>query len=188
MIRYTLACDAGHAFESWFPSAASYDAQAAGGLVACPVCGSGAVVKAPMAPAVARTDRGRRRAGPGPAGNEAARTDPGRSEGARDGAGRAGAGDAASVPSTVPPESGPAVPMIAEPERQLRALLRAVREHVTRTADDVGTRFPEAARAMHYGEAPVRAIYGEASPSEARALIEEGIEVAPLPPAPDDRH
>jgi hypothetical protein len=59
---------------------------------------------------------------------------------------------------------------------------------VTRTADDVGARFPEEARAMHYGEAPTRAIYGEASLKEAHALVEEGIELAPLPPVPDDRH
>ena len=66
--------------------------------------------------------------------------------------------------------------------------MRAVREHVTRTADDVGTAFPEEARRMHYGESPTRLIYGEASLAEARALVDEGIEVAPLPPAPDDRH
>jgi hypothetical protein len=41
---------------------------------------------------------------------------------------------------------------------------------------------------MHYGESPTRPIYGEASLAEARALVDEGIEVAPLPPAPDDRH
>ena len=44
------------------------------------------------------------------------------------------------------------------------------------------------ARAIHYGDAEGRPIYGEASPQEARALVEEGIEVMPLPPAPDDRH
>ena len=171
MIRYTLACDAGHEFESWFPSAASYDAQAEGGLVACAVCGSKAVGKTLMAPAVARTDRGR-----GPVRTEAARTDP------------ADPSAGAQAPPAAQAPSEPAVPMIAEPERRLRALLRAVREHVTRTADDVGSRFPDEARAMHYGEAPVRAIYGRASVGEARALVEEGIEVAPLPPAPDDRH
>jgi hypothetical protein len=66
--------------------------------------------------------------------------------------------------------------------------MRAVREHVTRTADDVGTAFPEEARRMHYGETPARPIYGEATRDEAQALVEEGIEVAPLPPSADDRH
>jgi len=52
MIKYALACDQGHEFESWFPSAAAYDAQARRGLVACPECSSNRVVKAIMAPAV----------------------------------------------------------------------------------------------------------------------------------------
>ena len=78
--------------------------------------------------------------------------------------------------------------MIAEPERQLRALLRAVRAQVEASAEHVGERFADEARAIHYGDAEGRPIYGEASPQEARALIEEGIEVLPLPPAPDDRH
>jgi len=52
MIKYALACDQGHEFESWFPSAAAYDAQARRGLVACPQCSSNRVAKAIMAPAV----------------------------------------------------------------------------------------------------------------------------------------
>jgi hypothetical protein len=52
MIKYALACDQGHEFESWFPAAAAYDAQARRGLVACPECGSTRVAKAIMAPAV----------------------------------------------------------------------------------------------------------------------------------------
>lgn len=164
MIRYTLACEAGHAFESWFPSSASYDEQAARGLVACPTCGSAKVGKAVMAPSVARAESRPPRAC-APAGEV-----------------RAGEVRAGAAPADSP------VPMTAEPERRLRAMLRALREHVRATADHVGTRFPEEARRMHYGEVPARPIYGEASPDEARALIEEGVEVAPLPPAPDDRH
>jgi len=156
MIRYTLACDGGHAFESWFPSSESYDEQAARGLVACPLCGSARVAKGMMSPAIARTDRA---------------------------VARSPAADVAEAP----PAPAPA-PVFSEPEQRMRALMRAVREHVTSTADDVGRAFPEEARRMHYGESPTRPIYGEASLSEARALVDEGIEVAPLPSAPDDRH
>jgi hypothetical protein len=78
--------------------------------------------------------------------------------------------------------------ILSEKERELRAMLRAVREHVTKNADDVGDRFAEEARKMHYGEVEHRSIYGEASPAEARDLIEEGIEVHPLPVVPDDRN
>ncbi len=58
MIKYALHCANGHAFESWFQSGPIFDAQAASGLVSCPVCQSSAVAKAIMAPAVARSDRG----------------------------------------------------------------------------------------------------------------------------------
>ncbi|GEP02584.1 DUF1178 family protein [Methylobacterium oxalidis] len=97
--------------------------------------------------------------------------------------------DRAAPPAAEPAPSADApVPMIAEPERKLRALLRAVREHVAQTAEHVGTRFPEEARKIHYGEVEERPIYGQATPDEARALIEEGIDVAPLPPMPEERN
>ena len=57
MIRYALRCAAAHAFEGWFASSADYDDQSTRGLVNCPVCGSGEVRKAIMAPALAGTKR-----------------------------------------------------------------------------------------------------------------------------------
>lgn len=149
MIRYALVCEAGHTFESWFPSSDSYAEQAARGLVTCPFCDSARVEKAVMAPRLARSDREETAMAAAPA-----------------------------VPA----------PAVAEPERRLRAMLRAMRAHVEATSEHVGARFPEEARRIHYGESTARAIYGEASPDEARALIDEGIEVAPLPLLPDDRN
>lgn len=58
--------------------------------------------------------------------------------------------------------------------------LRAVREILAHT-EDVGERFPEEARRIHYGESPDRAIRGAATPQERQALVEEGIEVFALP-------
>jgi hypothetical protein len=58
VIRYALACDGGHAFEAWFGSSDDYDAQAARGLVECPVCASRQVAKQIMAPAVAGARKG----------------------------------------------------------------------------------------------------------------------------------
>jgi hypothetical protein len=151
MIRYALVCEAGHGFESWFPSSDAYDEQAARGLVTCPFCDSAKVSKSLMAPGIARTDRGH-------------------------------------PPALPEPAMSAAVPMIAEPERRIRELLRAVRQHVVDTAEHVGPRFSEEARKIHYGEVDSRPIYGQASPEEARALIDEGIDVAPLPPLPDERN
>lgn len=65
---------------------------------------------------------------------------------------------------------------------KLREMVTAIRAN----ADDVGERFPEEARKIHYGEAEQRGLIGKASADEARALIEEGIEIAPLPVLPDD--
>jgi hypothetical protein len=59
---------------------------------------------------------------------------------------------------------------------------------VVKNAANVGKKFPEEARKMHYGDIEHRAIYGEASPDEARSLIEEGVEVLPLPVLPEDRN
>ena len=62
MIRYALACDQGHTFESWFQNSAAYDKQAKRGLVTCPVCGSAKVEKALMAPRLSRHKKARQRA------------------------------------------------------------------------------------------------------------------------------
>ncbi len=52
MIKFALACERGHDFESWFPDGAAFETQARRGLVQCPSCDSRKIVKAPMAPAV----------------------------------------------------------------------------------------------------------------------------------------
>lgn len=56
MIQYSLHCSKGHRYDAWFKSAAAFDEQKARGIVTCAVCGDAVVEKAPMAPAVARTD------------------------------------------------------------------------------------------------------------------------------------
>ena len=55
MIRFALTCDQGHGFDAWFGSGGSYDEQIEARAVTCPCCGSAAVKKAPMAPAVKRS-------------------------------------------------------------------------------------------------------------------------------------
>jgi hypothetical protein len=60
------------------------------------------------------------------------------------------------------------------------AWLRAVQKMMANT-EDVGDRFPEEARRIHYGEKPQRGIRGEATPDEREALLDEGIEVVPIP-------
>ena len=93
----------------------------------------------------------------------------------------------AAAPSTdvTAPSS---TPLMMAQERELRAKLKELRDHIVKNADNVGERFPNEARKMHYGDIEHRPIYGEASPDEARSLIEEGVEVSPLPVLPDDRN
>jgi len=69
--------------------------------------------------------------------------------------------------------------------RQMRQFVTGLRKYVQDNADYVGSNFAEEARKIHYGETPDRHIYGEATVQEAHELIEEGMEVAPLPPDPD---
>lgn len=59
MIQYSLSCRNGHSFDAWFANAAAFDSQQARGLVSCAICGIADVDKAVMAPAVARTDKGK---------------------------------------------------------------------------------------------------------------------------------
>lgn len=147
MIKYALACEQAHEFESWFPSSDAFEEQRRRGFVACPYCGSSKVDKQIMAPRIARTDK-------------------------------------AEPPS---PQPQP-VAALTEREREIRAMIRAMREHVMKNAEDVGRGFAEEARKIHYGEAEERSIYGQADGAEVRSLLEEGIEVLPLPVMPDDRN
>jgi hypothetical protein len=160
MMRYALVCERKHNFEIWFSDSGDYDKQRKRGLVTCPVCDSKKVEKAIMAPAISRA--GRKRSAP----IEAPQSVP----------------EAAASPT---PET---VAMISPQEQELRAKLKELREHLTQNADNVGKKFPEEARKMHYGEIEHRSIYGEASPQEAKDLHDEGIEFHPLPALPDERN
>jgi hypothetical protein len=95
-----------------------------------------------------------------------------------------------TAPPPAPAAETPAAqtPLMMAQERELRTKLKELRDHIVKNADNVGERFPNEARKMHYGEIEHRPIYGEASPDEARALIEEGVEVSPLPVLPEDRN
>jgi hypothetical protein len=70
----------------------------------------------------------------------------------------------------------------ADELRKARQFMTGLRKFVEDNAEYVGPKFPEEARKIHYGESEERHIYGEASLEDARELIEEGVEVAPLPP------
>ncbi|NKJ06353.1 MULTISPECIES: DUF1178 family protein [Rhizobium] len=70
--------------------------------------------------------------------------------------------------------------------KEAMAKLKEAVEAIKANAEDVGTKFPEEARKIHYGEADARGIIGKATPDEAKALVDEGIEIAAIPVLPDD--
>lgn len=86
-------------------------------------------------------------------------------------------------PEAAPAAAAPQPPQPPQPADMQAAFMKAVREMMQRT-EDVGARFAEEARRIHYGEAPERGIRGKASPEEREALRDEGIETfaLPLPP------
>ena len=143
MIHYNLQCGQAHEFDGWFASAVAFDAQAANGLVECPVCGSIDVRRGLMAPSVPKK------------GNVAR--------------------PQTSTSVAVTPDRMP---------DHVRVVLQRLRAEVERNADYVGEDFADAARRMHEGEQPVRAIYGETTPEQAEALVEDGIPVARIPWVP----
>ncbi len=67
---------------------------------------------------------------------------------------------------------------------QLRKAVKTIRE----TSEDVGERFPEEARKIHYGESEERGIIGQARPDEVKSLVEEGVSIAPLPDLPEEKN
>ncbi len=66
--------------------------------------------------------------------------------------------------------------------------LREIKKHVEANSENVGDKFPEEARKVHYGEAESRGIYGKASIEEAASLVEEGVGVLPIPDLPEDKN
>ena len=97
---------------------------------------------------------------------------------------------AVPVPADVPaPQAAHApVAMLSPQETEMRAKLKELRDHLTKNADNVGKKFPEEARKMHYGDIEHRSIYGEASADDAKKMLDEGIEFHPLPTLPDDKN
>lgn len=154
MIKYALICDAGHDFESWFASSASYDEQVRRGFVTCAFCDSAKISKAIMAPNIARKDRA----------------------------------DQAPVETASAQPAGHAMALLDEQQQNLRMMIKELHEKIVATSEDVGQSFPDEARKMHEGETPARSIRGTASFEDARALLEDGIPVLPIPDLPEERN
>lgn len=89
------------------------------------------------------------------------------------------------VPATETPVPAALVPPEA---RAFVEKLRELKAKLLEGSENVGGKFADEARKIHYGEAPARAVHGEATPEQARELIEEGVGILPLPVLPDERN
>lgn len=154
MILYELRCANGHNFEAWFLDSATYDSQAKSGEVECPSCSDTVIEKAPMAPRLSRV-----------------------------GVEKSAIAGAPPAPAAGALKS-PAESRAREVAREILAAINKVHDHVEENCDYVGDKFADEARAIHYGDAEQRGIYGEATSDEARELEEEDIPVQRLPFGP----
>jgi hypothetical protein len=147
-----LQCQHQHSFEGWFASEDDFQSQHARSLVECPLCGDHQITKKLSAPRLNLSVASQ--------------------------ALSAESSDATvSTSQGVTPATSAAVAMPLEAQQ---AWLHMV-QHVLANTEDVGGQFAQEARKMHYGEAPERAIRGQVSKAESSALLDEGIQVMPLP-------
>ncbi|MBB3193555.1 DUF1178 family protein [Roseateles terrae] len=194
MLVLNLACEAGHGFEGWFGSATDFESQQQRGLLSCPLCSSAQVRRMPSAPRLNLSSApepaaaaGRSSSGNGgdasgprsPSGHPMSQY-PGPHDGRPSGRHR----DLPAVRSDGRAGDGPIVPATGPhtgltPADLQRQVMQAVRQIMANT-EDVGERFAEEARRIHYGETEARGIRGQATPDEAQALVEEGIDVVAL--------
>lgn len=174
MIKYSLGCENSHEFEVWFATGEEYERLQKSGHLDCPQCGSSKIEKLLMAPSV-RTTKGRQSI----IASEAETSEP-RSIGAK--------------PQTPALPSVPSAQSVAMPglppkiHAQLVDQLKEFKKQVLANAENVGDKFGTEARKIHYGEAEKRGIYGNASSQEAAELLEEGIEILPIPVLPEDHN
>ena len=162
-----LRCSHEHSFEGWFGSEEDFQSQLGRGLIECPLCADKSIQKMPSAP---RLNLGGHTAPVVASANQAS-----------------SAQSPANVLTTQESHGTQLPPTADLPDGILAAaqaaFLKAVRHVLTHT-EDVGQSFADEARRMHYGEVEARSIRGQASARETVDLLEEGIEVMPLPMLP----
>ncbi len=166
-----LQCSQQHSFEGWFGSEDDFQSQLIRGLVQCPLCGNAEITKKLSAP---RFNLGKAVA-PTLAGETAAAS-----------TNEATAAEAASSTELVakPSQKGQAAQrpnLSPEAAEVMQAAWLEVAKHVMSNTEDVGSSFASEARKIHYGEADERAIRGHATPDQTMELLEEGIDVMPMP-------
>ncbi len=163
MIVFDLRCEDNHVFEAWFQNSEAYETQAKKNQVECPFCGNNNISKSLMSPNIAAK------------GNVAAIDVADFSH--IDQLENHMVAASANVPET----------MEASADDVKRALdhmhntMKKYRNHVKKECEYVGDKFAKEARAIHDGDAEVRGIYGEATLKETEDLLNDGVDILPVP-------
>jgi len=154
MILYNLKCSQRHNFEAWFKDSQAFDKQAKRGDIECPICSDNSIEKAIMAPRLSSATR------------------------------KKGLEHEYSYRS----ETGINQPNLKLNNKRTTKIAKEfmdvadkIQKHVEENCENVGENFAEEARAIHYGEAEKRGIYGEATTSEVKDLVEENIPISRIP-------
>lgn len=166
-IIYDLECEYSHRFEGWFRSIDNYEEQRASGLLQCPECGTSSVRKVPS-----RLNIGSRAVDPDLALDHAPNLT------ARPADAEAAVDQGKTGIEPIQLNKVDVATAFVMAKQAIQALIRH--------SEDVGSQFAEEARKIHYQEAPLRAIRGQASAEEFEELRDEGIDIIALPNLPLD--
>ena len=168
MIVFDLSCvPSNHVFEGWFSSTSDYEEQRISGMLTCPFCNSAEIVKAVMAPNISAKGNQSK------SGNS---NQPGENASVEQ---RFAKESANSEGTDVQSVSNNGI-NTAELTRLVGELAKAQKKALEKSTW-VGDKFADKARAIHYGDAPEQQIHGSATAEDAKALDDEGVEIAPLP-------
>jgi hypothetical protein len=157
-----LQCQHAHSFEGWFGSEDDFQSQLVRGLVECPLCGDASIIKKLSAPRLNLSGA-----------RELTVTDSTAMDAVI-------APQHSAIPAGLKEPTGEAMQTLMQNPQFQAAYLHMARKIMAHT-EDVGTQFAEEARKIHYGEAAERGIRGQASREETLELLDEGIDIMPLP-------
>lgn len=160
MILFDIKCSEGHVFEAWFQSNEAYEKQVAAHLIECPLCGNTKVSKSLMAPNIS------------PKSNTVDHIDQMSPEEANQNV---------MVSAHAPSGDHVSAEDVKRALDHMHNTMVKFRKQVEQSCEYVGDNFAEEARKIHYGDSEKRGIYGETTVRETEELIEEGIEILPVP-------
>ncbi len=166
MIVFDLKCEEHHVFEAWFRSSDVYEQQAKQGQVECPYCGCNKITKSLMSPNISA--KGNRTNHKGHDINPSDYKE----------------GNMVIASANVPEDMakmGTGAEDVKRALQHMHETLKNYRIHVKKECEYVGTDFAKEARAIHEGDAVIRGIYGEATLEETEELLNEGIDILPVP-------